>query len=201
MEESIQDQKHLSKETESNVILSLDLEMNKNEKGEVDKIIQIGAVIGDLNTGEVLGKFSVFIKINEPLDPYIIKLTGIQEKDLDSGVSLVDGYNLLKEFKSKFPCDSSGYTWGGDDIGKLKTDLMSQGFEDKFIFGRQFSNVKTVFNLYCKANGLKTKGGLAKSLTRVGLKFEGRKHNALDDAYNTFVLACFLYKTMKVNKR
>jgi inhibitor of KinA sporulation pathway (predicted exonuclease) len=29
-------------------------------------------------------------------------------------------------------------------------------------------------------------GGLAKAMTKLGLAFQGRKHNALDDALNTF---------------
>ena len=54
------------------IFTSLDLELNQPS----GKIIQIGAAVGHLMTGEIIEKFSCFIKIDEALDERIIKLTG-----------------------------------------------------------------------------------------------------------------------------
>ena len=47
-------------------------------------------------------------------------------------------------------------------------------------------DTKTLFVSWRFANGKPIQGGLAKSMLKVGIKFEGRKHNATDDAVNTF---------------
>ena len=43
----------------------------------------------------------------------------------------------------------------------------------------------------------KTQSGLAKSMVRLGLKFEGTKHNAMDDATNTFYIYRKLLEELK----
>jgi inhibitor of KinA sporulation pathway (predicted exonuclease) len=58
--------------------------------------------------------------------------------------------------------------------------------EGGWAFGRRWIDTKTVYVTRRLALGLPYQGGLARSMTKLGLAFEGRKHDALDDAINTW---------------
>jgi inhibitor of KinA sporulation pathway (predicted exonuclease) len=179
------------------VFTSLDLELNQPS----GKIIQIGAVSGHLLSGKVIETFSCFIKIDEPLNARIIKLTGITEDDLSSGISLKEGYLQLAAIHSKNKAFMNPIVWGGGDSLAIRDELESNNsdfFKERdFCFGRRWIDIKTIYQMYRFANGLKMQSGLSKSLGRLGLQFKGKKHNALDDAANTFHLASQLLKRLK----
>ncbi len=176
-------------------VLSLDLELNKEGKETTD-ICQIGAVVGDLQTGEIFEELRIYIKTSKPLDPFIVTLTGITQEDLDTkGLSLVEGYEQLKTMAVKHEVYCNVVTWGGGDAECLRTQL---GYDSSgWAFGRRWLDVKTLFQLRQLSLGLKPQAGLAKAMTRVALKFQGRKHDALDDSRNTFLLAHHLLKDFK----
>ena len=173
-------------------ILSLDLEMNK-EGDQTTDICQIGAVVGDLHTGEIFEELSIYIKTSKPLDPYIIKLTRIKQSDIDTkGVSLQEGYELLKSLASRHSVYYNFLTWGGGDTEYLRQAL---GLDySQWAFGRRWLDVKTVFQLYRISRNEKPQCGLAKAMTKVGLHFIGTTHNAKDDAKNTFILCHHLFQ-------
>lgn len=178
--------------------LSLDLEMNKPS----GKIIQIGAAIGNILTGEVKEKFSRIVKIDEVLDPFIVGLTGISDEMISNGVSLEQAYIDLCELKKRHDCQTNPITWGGGDSLELKKQLGEAGVcLESWPFGRRWIDIKTVYQVFCLSRGIKIHSGLAKSMTRVGLNFVGRKHNALDDALNTLTLANRLINEMKQIQR
>ena len=180
--------------------LSLDLEMAQPS----GKIIQIGACIGNIITGEILEQKSWFVSINEDLSPFITTLTGITDYDLQTwGWTLVEASQELFCMAKQYDCMVNPITWGGGDSKELKDQLQIE--YDKTIigkvfdwpFGRRWVDVKTVFQFRQLARGEKIQAGLAKALTKCGMSFKGRKHNALDDATNTFLLAHHLLKEMK----
>lgn len=170
------------------IFTSLDLEMAQPS----GNIIQIGACVGNIRTGEILEKLSVFVNPKEPLSQEIIDLTGIKQQDVDSAGTLVEAYNQLREVHVKHGSFLNPITWGGGDSECLMTQLLYQksiGPETGFsgwCFGRRWIDTKTLFVSWRLANGQPIQGGLAKSMLKVGLRFEGRKHNGLDDAVNTF---------------
>jgi inhibitor of KinA sporulation pathway (predicted exonuclease) len=178
--------------------LSLDLELNQPS----NLIIQIGAVAGNLKTGEVVGRLSVFVRIPEPLNPYIVTLTGITEEMLEKeGVDLLDAYQQLKRFHEAHLCHTNPITWGGGDSREVQEQLLTlypNVFDkERYLFGRRWFDVKTTFQDWCFSQDIKMQGGLAKSMTKLGLAFRGRKHRADDDAYNTFVLKHELLKKFR----
>jgi inhibitor of KinA sporulation pathway (predicted exonuclease) len=173
-------------------ILSLDLEMNQPS----GKIIQIGAVVGDLDSGVVVERFGIFVECNEPLNPEITKLTGITVHDLSRGVSLPAAYSELLRFHEKHRPFCNPLTWGGGDSAELKKQL--DGSCTHWVFGRRWIDVKTIYQTQCIAGGKPLQGGLARVMTKYGLKFKGRKHNAVDDAENTFLLYFEMLKMFKV---
>lgn len=171
--------------------MSLDLELNQPS----NKIIQVGAVIGNLETGEVLEKINCYVKLDEELNPFIIELTKITPELLQTqGMSLQLAYQRLVEAHIRHLCFRNVITWGGGDSRLLMQQLGLD--EESFQFGRRWVDIKTIFQFWRLAQGQKMQGGLARSLTKVGLTFKGTKHSALDDAYNTFMMAHQLLKLM-----
>lgn len=182
--------KNKEKYTEiTEIFTSLDLEMNQPS----GKIIQIGAVIGNIHTGEILERFSVFVNPNEQLNPEITKLTKIKQEQADSGISLEEAYDQLKILHAKHKSFCNPITWGGGDSQELLKQLKEENpnFQG-WCFGRRWVDVKTIFVSWRFANKQQIKGGLARSMSKVGLNFKGHTHDARWDAENTF----YMYRKM-----
>jgi len=75
-------------------------------------------------------------------------------------------------------------TWGGGDTETLREQLQLD--REQWLFGRRWLDAKTLFVAWRMAQGRELQGGLGRSMTKLGLAFEGRQHNAIDDAENTF---------------
>jgi inhibitor of KinA sporulation pathway (predicted exonuclease) len=175
------------------IFTSLDLEMNQPS----GKIIQIGAVIGNIKTGEILSKLSVFINPKEELNPEIIKLTKIKQVQVDAGLTLEEGYQHLKRMHEEFKSFCNPITWGGGDSKELldQLKLENPNFQG-WCFGRRWIDTKTLFVSWRFANGEQIKGGLARSMSKVGLQFRGHAHDAAWDAENTFYMYCEMLKKL-----
>lgn len=165
-----------------NLFASLDLEMNQPS----GKIIQIGLCFGDIQTGKIGVEFNWIINPKEEVTEYIENLTGItNERIQKEGKSLHDVYPLICEaYKTHRPF-MNPLTWGGGDSQALREQLGIDK-DQYFVFGRRWIDVKTVYQAYRHSKGESPRSGLAKSMVRLGIKFDGRKHDALDDAVNTF---------------
>lgn len=162
--------------------VSLDMEYNQ----PTGTIISIGLTVFNINTGEVLEKFHQHIKVKEQISEFITKLTGIKQEDCDNGVSLEDCYKEIVELCKKHGTFRNPVTWGGGDSIDLRKALNLN--DESFVWGCRWIDAKTLFVSWCLSNNLKTQSGLSKSLIRLGLNFVGRKHNALDDSYNTMII-------------
>jgi inhibitor of KinA sporulation pathway (predicted exonuclease) len=163
-------------------LLTLDLEMNQPS----GSIIQVGYCIGNLETGAIIytGRHYVELPVGEKLCPKITELTGITEQHLATqGMDLQAAYILLQAAHKQHNCLINPLTWGGGDSAELRKQL---GMEGGWAFGRRWIDTKTVYVTRRLALGLPYQGGLARSMTKLGLAFEGRKHDALDDAINTW---------------
>ena len=172
------------------IFTALDLELNQPS----NKIIQIGAVVGNIQTGEIIDKISIIVNPHETLgicndgensQVSITDLTGITQEQVDAGVELDEAYIALRDFHNKHNSFINAVTWGGGDSEEIKQQIAKYNMTS-WCFGRRWIDVKTLYIAWRLQNGKPPTGGLAKAMTNVGLKFEGRKHDALDDAYNTF---------------
>lgn len=172
-------------------VMALDLELNQPS----NTIIQVGIVIGDPITGDILEKRSWTINCGEVIDVFITILTGITQLQVDCGFPLSTAYTQMVELYKKYKCELNFVTWGGGDHRALKEQMKAYP-EHKWEFGHREFDVKTLFLAFCLASGTKVRSGLAKSMTRVGLKFNGTKHTAHDDAHNTFILLVDLLKKL-----
>ena len=176
--------------------LFLDLEMNQPSQS----IIQVGAVVANPFTKVVHEKLSVIIHRDEEVSEYIEKLTGITNDEVKSSqYSLHDANTKLVELHKKYDCFRNMVTWGGGDSHLLKKQLNETSSEFEWPFGDRWVDVKTIYIFFCLVTGRKVQSGLAKSMTKVGLRFQGTKHNAADDAYNTYLLFSHLLGNMETN--
>lgn len=169
------------------VLTSMDLEFNQAPTGA--KIIQIGAVVGNLITGEILEKLSVFINPNEELLPFITQLTKITQSDVNSGMSLEKGYRLLEALHRRHGSFVNFVQWGQGDSRALLEQLQKENPQfTGWCGGRRELDAKTLYVAWRLAQCSFPTGGLAKAMTKLGLKFVGQKHSAVDDALNTFTI-------------
>lgn len=159
------------------------------------KIIQLGAVVGNIKTGQVLDRLSVFVNPHEQLSEFIIKLTGITQEQVDSGTTLEDMYKQLCDFHKKHQSYRNFAQWGSGDAECIKQQLNLD--DESFVGGRRTIDVKTIFIAWRMSQGEKIQSGLAKSMLKLGLQFSGTKHNALSDAENTFRIFCALQKKFR----
>lgn len=175
-------------------VLSLDLEFNQPS----GRIIQIGAAIGSLESLTVERVLTVLVNPEEPLAPVIAKLTGIRECDLlGGGKTLSEAFDDLKGFLEGETLVQNPVTWGGPDGEELRNQL---GLPlEGWLFGRRWLDVKTLHAANCLAAGLPPKGGLARSMLQYNLRFEGKKHNAKDDAVNTLRLFFEMTRRLRAN--
>lgn len=163
-------------------------------------IIQIGAVAFKAKNGEILGRFSRTIKINERINPEIVILTGITQEMVDAGVDLKQAYVDLCEFRKKYKVSKQTVTWGTGDTHTLKTQVASayNAAQKEFIWdlGFRFFDTKTLFQAIRLSKNETMKAGLSTAMKIAGLEFEGRAHNALVDAENTAKMFSFILKKL-----
>jgi inhibitor of KinA sporulation pathway (predicted exonuclease) len=167
------------------LILSLDLEMNQPSRN----IIQIGACACDLERGLIVAELKLFINPHEMISPSVTQLTGIKNEQVKKGISLEEGFEKLAAFHAKYRCSPLPITWGGDDLGDLRNELKSKRIEHTWPFSFKAIDVKSIYYGYAFARRLPVDGGLKSTMLNLGLCFDGKNHDALDDSKNTFVLA------------
>lgn len=176
-------------------IMCIDLEMNQPS----GKIIQIGAVVGDTTNGDILERYRAYVNPGEPLQQFIVDLTGVTEKDIaDKGTSLTEAYEGLRLMHLRHDCFMNPLTWGGGDSQTI-LDQLPVNDREHWPFGRRWIDAKTVHVSKMIANGKVLSGGLSTSMKTYNLKFQGRKHDAQDDAENTWRIYYHMLYLMRHN--
>lgn len=204
---------------QKNLAVTLDLEMNQPS----GKIIQIGAVIGDLASGSILTQFTQAVNPNEMLTPFIIELTGIAQDTVDTAPDLAQAYALLCQWMAPYARQRilNPIIWGGDDTVELRKQMEQYGLTSRdpslatedaiethpeanptnslpaWPFGRRWLDAKTVFAAWCLAQGKNPRSGLGRSVQRMGIEFEGHAHDAGVDAANTFKIWVALMRSFR----
>lgn len=173
-------------------ILSFDLELNQDPRGA--KIIEVGACVGDTKTGEVLESYSAFVNPHEQLMDIIVQLTSITQADVDSAGNLEEAYQGMLGMAKRHDCATMPLVWGMGDGAALRKELPDHVTWE---FGRRELDVKALFQAYQIFKEDKLQAGLSKAMTKFNLGFKGKKHRAIDDAINTFILFHTLIKHFK----
>ena len=180
--------------------LALDLELNNADDGSTPdpKIIQVGVAIGSArqSPSEWITK-KWYVKINDPIYPFITDLTGITTQDIQQfGMSHYEIGQELSRLIKEHNVFVNPVTWGGGDSTELKNEFMQYGIEFRH-FGRRWIDVKTWYTLRLLANGKRPAGGLSSAMGVYKMQFEGQAHRADVDAYNTLRLFFEILKRQK----
>src|SRR3954468_17891508 len=146
------------------------------EPGQFKEVVQIGAVRLDGRTLAVMGEFDLLVKprINPLHSPYFENLTGITSAEVAArGVDFVEAYARFADFAGEGPICAFGH-----DEWILEENMRLYGIGDFRPLPR-FQDLRSWF----AACNIDPRGmhscEIAPSL---GLAFQGRAHNALDDA-------------------
>lgn len=174
-------------------IVVVDIEHSCTEDGsippEARETIEIGAVIIDTHSLQVVDEFSYLIRpvIHPKLSQFCTELTGITQDELDVAAHFSE---VFANFINWLP-DGAEYifaTWGAYDLVQLNIDCASHGMP---AFSPSLNlNLKEAFKVSRK---LKKKVGLKKALEISNIPFEGNHHRALDDAKNTAKLLPLIF--------
>ncbi len=165
-------------------IIVVDLEMAQPSR----RIIQIGAVYMNLKTGFIVDKFNCYVNPEEELSDFIIKLTGISQKQVNNGIKIQDALTEFWAWTKAKECKNI-QAWGSD-VWELIQESKSNQIAYPNIRSYNIKELATIVKTALPNTSVK--GGLLKTMETFGLKFEGRQHNALVDATNTGNLLFFL---------
>jgi inhibitor of KinA sporulation pathway (predicted exonuclease) len=146
------------------------------EPGQFKEVVQIGAVRLDGKTLAVLDEFDLLVRprINPVLSPYFEKLTGITNDAVTArGIDFAEAYRRFADFAGDDPICAFGH-----DEWILEENLRLYGIT-QFRTLPRFSDLRSWF----AACNVDPRGMLSCEIApSLGLVFQGRAHNALDDA-------------------
>lgn len=150
------------------------------------EIIEIGLVIVDIDTLEIVDKFQSFVKPvrHKILTPFCKQLTTITQETIDKS----DSFKIVNERLMKF-LGNYGPTfcsWGFFDKKQLHQDCTYH--QVKYPFNDKHINLKEEF---AYLQGMNRAPGVGKALSMCKLKFEGTPHRGIDDAINIAKLLPF----------
>jgi inhibitor of KinA sporulation pathway (predicted exonuclease) len=144
--------------------------------GEFKEVVQVGAVKLDGKNLSVLGEFDVLVRprINSTLSSYFENLTGISNEDVAArGIDFADAYARFADFAGDGPICAFGH-----DEWVLEENLRLYGITD-FKPLPVFEDLRRWFARHDVDPRGMNSCDIAPSL---GVPFQGRAHNALDDA-------------------
>jgi inhibitor of KinA sporulation pathway (predicted exonuclease) len=165
--------------------IALDLELNQPS----NKIIQVGVAIGNskqLSTDYIVRKW--YIDPKEPIDDFIINLTGITDSDIRShSVSHQTVAEELDQLVKEHRPWLNAVTWGFNDCNVLRNEFEKRNVSFKH-FGGRYIDVKTVYNFLQFSQDQSPRGGLRDAMNIKQIYFDGPEHRADIDAQNTLKL-------------
>lgn len=178
-------------------VVALDLEFNRPSKN----IIQIGAVVADLQTGNIDSGFSCIVNPNELLNPGVADRTGIKQEVADAAPTVDDAYLQMGTWLKPYELIRSltPLVWGNNPSAVLCDAVGLKTSDEEWYFSAKANNVKQFYALarthpmlygLLMKFGLETLlvGSLESSVAQFGLTFEGQANNAMYRAANIFRL-------------
>ena len=151
------------------------------------EIIQIGAV-RVTEDQRVADEFQILIKPKyyRHLNRRVSKLTGIKETQLrEEGVPFPEA---IEEFRSWCGEDIVFLTWGFDDIGILRENLMLFNLDTAFT--EKWYNAQMIFN--AQTDGATAQKALKTAMEIFDIEATRPAHDALGDAYHTALICARL---------
>ena len=166
-----------------NCILVVDVEStcDENKAGQpkehlISEIIEIGYTVLDYKTNEIKEKGSIVVRpIESVITPFCTNLTGWTQEAVDRGISFSEACRTVEQ-----DLMGGGRLWASfGEYDRTMFVEMCKRRGVKYPFTAQHLNVKALSTVV-----LGGVGGLGRTLTKLGMNFEGRQHSGVDDAYN-----------------
>jgi inhibitor of KinA sporulation pathway (predicted exonuclease) len=143
------------------------------------EVIEIGALLVDGESLEPLRELQTFVRPvrHQQLTAFCTRLTTITQAQVDAAPRFPDAMALLRQFLDGTAALFS--SWGAYDRGQLERDARFHGVA--LPLGARHFNIKEAF---ARRLGERRGLGTSRALGRVGLRFAGTRHRAVDDARN-----------------
>ncbi|MCX7172851.1 MAG: exonuclease domain-containing protein [Proteobacteria bacterium] len=177
------------------LVVTLALEFNHPSK----KVIQIGAVLGDLQMGDIVSRFSCYVNPDEVMNPNSAILAGITQETLEAAPDIEGAYLQMADWLKPHESNRSliPLVWGGKDNEALCKALGLKPSDAEWCFGPRSTDIKRMYALcrgypwlitFLMSFGLESMlvGTLASCVEKLGMTFEGTPYNALHNAENAF---------------
>jgi inhibitor of KinA sporulation pathway (predicted exonuclease) len=177
-----------------------DLEWNqpvnseKSDKLPHGEIIQTGFLVLD-ESFEITHRAEIMIKpvIYRTMNPYVSTLTGIKQSDINAGIPFREAFSGMAKF---FGRDTALITWGDDDMPILRENMRFHAMEE--IPLPSHYNLQRIFASQTESHLRQT--GLKTALEALGITDEIKAHDALNDAYMTYLIAKKLDMRLGIEK-
>ena len=174
--------------------LIVDLEATCCDEGSINpyqmEIIEIGAVMVDASTKELVSEFETFVKpLRTPeLTPFCTKLTSITQEDVNNAPTFPEAVKNFKIWLYQF-YDFVFCSWGDYDKKQLQQDCFHHNIAMPIT--AQHINIKKEFS---KKQGMSKKLGMAEALKHVNLELIGTHHRGIDDVRNMARLIPYIFE-------
>lgn len=150
------------------------------EENRADQeIIEVGCVIVDSRSREILGEFSSFVRpIRYPqLSGFCVGLTGITQEDVDTAPTFPYALGMMVDWLND-PLEYTFCSWGEFDRYILRASCryhrVPYPFDDEYV------DIKPRFAESISGRNVP----MQRALDMMGITHTGRLHRALDDARN-----------------
>jgi hypothetical protein len=203
--------------------IAIDLELEQpftnlqtpDSKTEKEAIIQVGIIVFELTANDepnILHSETIFVHYPHPLSNFIKTLTSIKDNEVNSSTH-PPYYALLRlgSLRNLYDTSRQIVEWGSGDVTALReqSGVSLDNFVNRMGFARSTVNVKTLFQAYALANKLKTRSGLSKSMSKLGLGFKNTTYEGVNkgahwaetDALNTARIYNKLINLMRKNAK
>lgn len=166
-----------------------------------NEIIEFPVVVIDVKNQKIAAEFQTYVKpvLDPELTPFCTKLTGIEQKNVDGGVTIQEAISQVHEFLDKLGVLKTEFVFmscGDFDGNTMRREALHKGFNIPSYLKR-WINLKKVFpvHLFNKdAAKVEVKfvkdvrkppvSGMGHMLELCKLELEGRHHSGIDDARN-----------------
>jgi 3'-5' exoribonuclease 1 len=142
--------------------------------------IEIGLVVIDLETLEVVDEFQRFVRpqINPLLTDFCKQLTSIQQADVDGALTYQEVGEELRTFATRYP-NAAWASWGDYDARQLQRDADFAACPSLLEGLPHFNARKWHAGLYDDRPK-----SLKQTVESLGLEWQGTYHRGIDDANN-----------------
>ena len=171
----------------------VDLEMNnirrRSEARKIctNEIIEIGASMLDENLWEI-GKFQIYVKpeYNDVIVPKISKLTGITNEMVANAPTFSVAFKQFTDWCLNIKDDVMIYAWSNTDHSQVMKEIQLKQYklseEEHKLMEHGWTDFQNESDIHL---GFERQISLKLALDMAGIDFNGRQHDALDDARNT----------------